>query len=118
VVSVHFLEAQIAELHAAVSNGYEGERCRVSERTTEMSDVTYYVALPWPAIRAAPEGERVLQPEVGGDEGRSASHKRGHVGALAFSRTGDPSTGDFGNAKVIPKKFDGVPDDLRPCGRI
>jgi len=28
-----------------------------------------------------------------------------------FSRTGDPATGDFGDAKII-KKFGEVPDDL------
>src|ERR1700731_1596323 len=39
------------------------------------------------------------------------SRKPGHVGAVAFSRTGDPATGDFGDAKVI-KKFGDVPDDL------
>ena len=31
--------------------------------------------------------------------------------AVAFSRTGDPATGDFGDAKII-KKFGEVPDDL------
>ena len=35
----------------------------------------------------------------------------GHVGAVAFSRTGDPATGDFSDAKVI-RKFGDVPDDL------
>jgi hypothetical protein len=33
------------------------------------------------------------------------------VGAVAFSRTGDPATGDFSGAKVI-RKFGDVPDDL------
>jgi hypothetical protein len=37
--------------------------------------------------------------------------KPGHVGAVAFSRTGDPATGDFGDATVI-RKFGDVPDDL------
>jgi hypothetical protein len=32
------------------------------------------------------------------------SRKPGHAGALAFGRTGDPSTGDFGEAKVIRKR--------------
>jgi hypothetical protein len=31
--------------------------------------------------------------------------------SVAFSRTGDPATGDFSDAKVI-KKFGDVPDDL------
>jgi hypothetical protein len=39
------------------------------------------------------------------------SRKEGNVGAVAFSRTGDPATGDFSDAKVL-KKFGDVPDDL------
>jgi hypothetical protein len=39
------------------------------------------------------------------------SRKDGHVGAVAFSRTGDPATGDFSDAKVI-RKFGDVPNDL------
>jgi hypothetical protein len=39
------------------------------------------------------------------------SREEGHVGAIAFSRTGDPATGDFRDAKVL-KKFGDVPDDL------
>jgi len=43
--------------------------------------------------------------------GHPAPRKEGHVGAVAFSRTGDPATGDFSDAKVI-RKFGDVPDDL------
>jgi hypothetical protein len=39
------------------------------------------------------------------------SRKPGHVGAVAFRRTGDPATGDFSDATVI-KKVGEVPDDL------
>jgi hypothetical protein len=39
------------------------------------------------------------------------SRKPGHAGAIAFSRTGDPSSGDFSDAKLIGK-FGDVPDDL------
>jgi len=35
----------------------------------------------------------------------------GHVGAVEYSRTGDPATGDFSDAKVV-RKFGDVPDDL------
>jgi hypothetical protein len=35
----------------------------------------------------------------------------GHTGAVAFSRTGDPATGDFSEATVL-RKFGDVPDDL------
>jgi hypothetical protein len=41
----------------------------------------------------------------------SLSRKPGHVGAVAFSRAGDPATGDFGDAKVI-RKFGEVPEYL------
>jgi hypothetical protein len=33
------------------------------------------------------------------------------VGAVAFSRSGDPATGDFSDAAII-KRFGDVPDDL------
>jgi hypothetical protein len=33
------------------------------------------------------------------------------MGAVAFSRTDNPATGDFSDAKVI-RKFGDVPDDL------
>jgi hypothetical protein len=39
------------------------------------------------------------------------SQKPGYVGALAFSRTGDPARGDFRDAKII-RKFGHVPNDL------
>jgi hypothetical protein len=39
------------------------------------------------------------------------SRKPAHIGAVVFSQTGDPATGDFGDAKII-KKFGEVPDDL------
>jgi hypothetical protein len=39
------------------------------------------------------------------------SRKPGNIGAVAFSRSGDPATGDFGDAEVI-RKFGDVPGDL------
>jgi hypothetical protein len=39
------------------------------------------------------------------------SRKPGHTGAVAFGRSGDPATGDFGDAKLI-RKFGDVPEDL------
>jgi hypothetical protein len=35
----------------------------------------------------------------------------GHTGAVAFSRTGDPATGDFRESTVL-QKFGDAPDDL------
>jgi hypothetical protein len=42
---------------------------------------------------------------------RQQRPKPGFIGAVAFSRTGDPLTGDLGDAKLI-RKFSEVPDDL------
>jgi hypothetical protein len=58
-------------------------------------------------LAAAPEE----QQRQGLMRAEALSRKPGHVGAVAFSRTGDPATGDFGDAKVI-RKFGDVPDDL------
>ncbi len=38
-------------------------------------------------------------------------YRRKSTSALAFCRTGDPATGEFGDAKLI-RKFGDVPDDL------
>ena len=35
----------------------------------------------------------------------------GHVGAVAFSRSGDPMMGEFSDAKLL-KAFGNVPSDL------
>jgi hypothetical protein len=79
----------------------------------EVTEVTYYVALPFVAADdGIAVGEaRVRQSECGGDAGRTLSRKAGHIGAIAFSRSGDPATGDYGDTKVI-RKFGDVPDDL------
>jgi hypothetical protein len=52
-----------------------------------------------------------ISPERRRDARQALSRKPGHVGAVAFSRTGDPATGDFGDAQVI-REFGAVPDDL------
>lgn len=80
-----------------------------------MSDVTYYVALPFvhddsgtPAAGAAEECQSasgaIRRAEV-------LSRTPGSIGAVAFSRTGDPMMGEFSDAQVI-RKFGDVPDDL------
>jgi hypothetical protein len=53
----------------------------------------------------------MLQSCRGRDARGGLSRKEGHVGAVAFSRTSDPATGNFSDARVI-KKFGDVPDDL------
>ena len=79
-----------------------------------MAEVTYFVALPFVAADdgvAAGEPTECFNPVAFVMRAEALSRKPGHVGAVAFSRTGDPATGDFGDAKVI-KKFGDVPDDL------
>jgi hypothetical protein len=80
-----------------------------------MADVTYYVALPFlkddsgsPFAGAAEE----CQSSAGAVRRAEAlSRAAGSVGAVAFSRTGDPMIGEFGDAQLI-RKFGNVPDDL------
>ena len=79
-----------------------------------MSEVTYFVALPFVATDdgvAAGEPTECFNPSAVVMRAEALSRKEGYVGAIAFSRTGDPATGDFGDAKVL-KKFGDVPDDL------
>jgi hypothetical protein len=79
-----------------------------------MAEVTYFVALPFIAGDdgvATGEPTECLSPTAVVMRAEALSRKPGHIGAVAFSRTGDPATGDFGDAKII-KKFGEVPDDL------
>jgi hypothetical protein len=79
-----------------------------------MSEVTYYVALPFVVADdgvALGEPVECFNPNAAVVRAEALSRKEGHIGAVAFSRTGDPAIGEFGDAKVI-KKFGDVPDDL------
>jgi hypothetical protein len=79
-----------------------------------MAEVTYYVALPFLASDdgiVAGEPTECFNPVAVVMRAEALSRKQGHVGAVAFSRTGDPATGDFSDARVI-RKFGDVPDDL------
>ncbi len=80
-----------------------------------MSDVTYYVAMPFlidahgsPVAGAA---EECQSSTAALRRAEALSRGAGHIGAVAFSRSGDPMTGEFGDAKLI-RKFGNVPDDL------
>jgi hypothetical protein len=79
-----------------------------------MPEVTYYVALPFVASDdgiAPGEVVECFNPNAAIVRALALSRREGYVGAVAFSRTGDPATGDFSDAKVI-RKFGDVPDDL------
>jgi hypothetical protein len=80
-----------------------------------MSTTTYYVALPFiraddgstvpgDAVESSNPASAVLQAEI-------LSQAAGNVGAIAFSRTGDPDVGKFEDAVVL-KTFGELPVDL------
>jgi len=80
-----------------------------------MADITYYVAMPFllddsgsPVAGAAEECQTstsaLRRAEI-------LSRAAGYIGAVAFSRTGDPMMGEFGDAKLL-QKFGNVPEDL------
>ncbi|HEY8332758.1 MAG TPA: hypothetical protein VIQ05_03105 [Tardiphaga sp.] len=80
-----------------------------------MADVTYYVALPFLQDDAgSPVGGAAEECQSSSAAIRRAeqlSRAPGSVGAVAFSRTGDPMMGEFSDAQLL-KKFGDVPDDL------
>jgi len=83
-------------------------------RVTTMAEVTYYVALPFVASddgNTAGEPTECFNAMAVVMRAEALSRKEGHIGAVAFSRTGDPATGDFSDATVL-KKFGDVSDDL------
>jgi hypothetical protein len=79
-----------------------------------MAEVTYHIALPFIAADdgiAAGEPTECFNPVAVVMRAEALSRNEGHVGAVAFSRTGDPAAGDFSDAKVT-RKFGDVPNDL------
>ncbi len=79
-----------------------------------MPDVTYYVAMPFvPADDGVAPGEPVecTSASAAITRAEALSRKEGHVGAVAFSRTGDPMAGEFKDA-VLLRAFGEVPSDL------
>jgi hypothetical protein len=79
-----------------------------------MPGITYFVALPFDvADGSVVVGEPIECPNAAVAIGRAEGLCKilGHTGAVAFSRSGDPATGDFREATVL-RKFGDVPDDL------
>ncbi|MBU6464484.1 MAG: hypothetical protein KGK01_16920 [Bradyrhizobium sp.] len=80
-----------------------------------MADVTYYVALPFLQDEAGSlvtgSAEECQSSSAALRRAELLSRSAGCIGAVAFSRTGDPMIGEFGDAQVL-RKFGSVPDDL------
>jgi hypothetical protein len=80
-----------------------------------MADITYYVAMPFLLDDSGlPVAGAAVECQTSTSALRRAeilSRATGHIGAVAFSRTGDPMMGEFGDAKLL-RKFGNVPEDL------
>jgi hypothetical protein len=80
-----------------------------------MADVTYYVAIPFfqddNGSPVAGNAEECQSPMAALRRAEILSRGAGRVGAVAFSRTGDPMIGEFRDAKLL-KTYGNVPDDL------
>lgn len=80
-----------------------------------MAEITYYVALPF----LQDESGAVVAGTAEECQGSATALRRaemmarmsGHVGAVAFSRSGDPMIGEFGDARLL-RRFGHVPEDL------
>src|ERR1019366_9014949 len=121
----------------AIAQDYRAPRTMPPDRTNwsdttwsnTMADVTYYVALPFQrddsrsqALRLPFQRDDSGSPVAGAAEecqsssgalrrAEVLSKTAGCVGAVAFSRTGDPLIGEFSDAQML-RKFGDVPDDL------
>lgn len=79
-----------------------------------MAAVTYFVAVPFLLLEDGfAAGQAVELPSANAAVGRARtlSAQPPHAGAVAFSRTGDPSMGEFEDAVVLAK-YGTVPTDL------
>ena len=80
-----------------------------------MSDITYYVAMPFlqddNGSPVAGTAEECQSSTTALRRAEMLSRTPGHIGAIAFSRTGDPMMGEFCDAKLL-KTFGHVPADL------
>jgi hypothetical protein len=80
-----------------------------------MSDITYYVAMPFlhddTGAPVAGAAEECHSSTTALKRAEILARMTGHVGAVAFSRTGDPMMGEFGDATLL-RKFGQVPEDI------
>jgi hypothetical protein len=73
-----------------------------------MNEITYFVALPF---ARTDDGELVVGDAVECANAGRERLSRLNAGAVAFSRSGDPSLGEFNDANII-KQFGELPPDL------
>jgi hypothetical protein len=76
--------------------------------------VTYYVALPFLKTEdgsAAGQAQEMPSASAAIRRAELMSRDPVNVGALAFKRSGNPNTGDFGEASVL-QSFGEVPNSI------
>jgi hypothetical protein len=80
-----------------------------------MTDITYYVAMPFiqddGGMPVAGAAEECQNPGAALRRAEMLARTPGNIGAVAFSRSGDPMAGEFSDAKLL-KTFGATPDDL------
>ena len=80
-----------------------------------MADFTYYVALPFlkdDTGSLVPGAAEECQSSTSAlRRAEMLSRAAGNIGAVAFSRSGDPMAGEFSDAKLL-RSFGAVPEDL------
>ncbi len=80
-----------------------------------MADVTYYVALPFVRDDSGSlvpgTAEECQTSSMALRRAEMLARTTGHIGAIAFSRTGDAMIGEFGDARLL-RSFGHVPEDL------
>jgi hypothetical protein len=80
-----------------------------------MANVTYYVAMPFlqdeAGMPVAGTAEECQHSSAALRRAEAMSRSAGSIGAVAFSRSGDPMAGEFDEARVL-RTFGQVPDDL------
>jgi hypothetical protein len=80
-----------------------------------MADVTYYVALPFLRDDSgdviAGAAEECQSATTALRRAEILSRVAGNIGAVAFSRSGDPMMGEFSDAKLL-RAYGNVPNDL------
>jgi hypothetical protein len=80
-----------------------------------MADITYYVAMPFlqdeTGMLVAGVAEECQHSTGALRRAEAMARATGSIGAVAFSRSGDPMAGEFSDARVL-KTFGQVPDDL------
>lgn len=79
-----------------------------------MADITYYVALPFTQDESgdpsAGQAEEFQSPNSAMRRAAALARMPENVGAIAFSRSGDPMIGEFKDAVVL-KTFGHVPNE-------